>query len=642
MKKDLYNYNIGHKPFSYIHGGALETTDEGDYIYDENDDDDNVYLPNGRPSSDWYERDGDNFIMHSEFDRDDYVLRYNPETKTFDYDPPEGETMDIINVSHSKLPYLNYDEEDEDDEDENEFSKAKDVKKVIDDRLDDIKGEDTFSLLENIGGIIETLKEILADNIEIFKNTVEEVKIMDAEIAKDKKRTLIKLKLEETQNPSKLQHEIIEYEKIMDGLTKNISTLNYEDSKINNKGVEKIKDIDKEQKLKMFSIIGQRGTSKYYKTEKELVKAKFMVNILLDSIYPSYKIKNDIMDEYKNEIAEINEQYQEMVLKYNKLKKSYEKELAQASKQESQKSVNEQRKISKLSKEQKLEQEIEERKIRQVEEAKLAQPIEPIEEPISKAKAKKNKAKAKDKKSDEDKDYDVIKNYAQDRIQRIDPSFTGDGKALETFFTGLGESIIQYVTHDKSKVNDNEFNELIPADKTVVFDDGSTGNLRKAVTIDLYNNTHAIEIKNYKHYNINTGDNDGNTDSSGDPIIPLQFSKYEGTKYFRPLYFSDGSLYNIELVLYDDKNEITSRSFIFPENTEGRNLVTIYRLDDGLYKFDPKEHKNITMHFNPIKGLKTSQDKQLYSFSSMNLKPCKDHNGRASFNVRKYLTKIKI
>ena len=119
-RKALYDYNNGHNPFPHIHGGALEETDTGGYRYDMNDEDDNIYLPNeegregGRPTGDWYERDGNTFTIHTRHG-DDYKLYYHHHTSTFDYDEPENEVPDIIDVSQEPLEYLKYDDDDEEE-----------------------------------------------------------------------------------------------------------------------------------------------------------------------------------------------------------------------------------------------------------------------------------------------------------------------------------------------------------------------------------------------------------------------------------------------------------------------------------------------------------------------------------------------
>jgi len=637
MKKDLYNYNIGHKPFPKIQGGALETTDDGGYRYDENDDDDNVYLPTGKSYGDWYEKEGNDFIIHNKFG-DDYVLHYNPETKTFDYDTPEGETMDILPVVNERLPYLEYDDDDDDDD---ELITSDTLKKIFDKKILNIDKEDFESQFRIFSAVFETFDKINKHNEKVDNDLDILLSKMKEELAKDQKRTTIKMKLEETQNPSKLRHQLDQVDKIMTDISKPITMSNYNDPKFQKRGLDRLNEIDKDTKIIMLSVLSFRRNT--YKTDKERAKAHFLSNGLMDSIYPLLKVSYDKKQIVNKEILKIRDMYEEYTAKFAKFKKNYAKDQTQTTKKLNEELIDTKRKISKSVKDEKLEKEIEERKLRQAEEAKLAQPIEP-EEPISKAKAKKNQSKIK--KSDEEKEFDVIKNYAMDRIQRINPEYTGEGKPLETFFTGLGEPIIQYVAHDNSKVYDNELNPLIP-DKDVTFDNGQQGNLKQACTIDLYSTKSAIEIKNYKQYNIDTGDKEGNTDSTGDPSIPLQYSKYEGTKYFRPLYFSDGSLWNIELVEYQGK-KVISRTNILPDNPEGRRFFTIYRLEDGLYKFDPKEHDSINVQYDPIKNLTTpitpdgKGGKQLYSFTSMNLNSCVDHNGRSSFNVRKYLKKIKI
>ena len=238
--------------------------------------------------------------------------------------------------------------------------------------------------------------------------------------------------------------------------------------------------------------------------------------------------------------------------------------------------------------------------------------------------AKKNKKDKLIKKSESEKQEDITRADIQGRLQHIDDKISPYGKDLETYLSQKGGNILKYITNDKSEIYDNEFNKNIP-DIMITLNNGKTESLRKAVTLDLYNDKNVFEIKNYKQYSIS------------DDIIPLQETKLEGTYYFKPLYLKNGNLYNIELTYSDATGE--HKKYILPENTDGRELVLIYRLKDGLYQYKPIIGKEVTLQHTTNT---TSDGEALYVFKNAKYNKCKDHHGNPSFNIKPYLTKIKI
>jgi len=238
--------------------------------------------------------------------------------------------------------------------------------------------------------------------------------------------------------------------------------------------------------------------------------------------------------------------------------------------------------------------------------------------------AKKIKKEKPIKKSEGEKHEDITRADISGRLQHIEDTISPYGKDLETYLSKKGGFILKYITNDNSEIYDNEFNKNIP-DIMVTLNNGKTESLRKAVTLDLYNNKNVFEIKNYKQYSIS------------DDIIPLQETKLEGTYYFKPLYLKNGNLYNIELTYSDDTGE--HKKYILPENTDGRELVLIYRLKDGLYQYKPIIGKEVSLQHTTNT---TSDGKALYVFKNAKYNKCKDHHGNPSFNIKPYLTKIKI
>jgi hypothetical protein len=228
------------------------------------------------------------------------------------------------------------------------------------------------------------------------------------------------------------------------------------------------------------------------------------------------------------------------------------------------------------------------------------------------------------KKSEEEKQEDITNADVTNRLEHI-KTLPVAGKPLETYLSGNGQVILQYSTGDYSKVYDNEFNEEIPNYK-VTLNNGKVESLRKAVTIDLYSDKNVYEIKNYSQYSIND-------------IIPLQETKIEGTGYFKPLYFQNGKLYNIQLNYTDPETGQELSKYILPENEEGRTLNVIYRLKEGLFELKPMDLDQVETKLSKYKSI---GGKNLYLFEKSNLDPCLDHYNNPSYNIQPFLRPIKL
>ena len=359
------------------------------------------------------------------------------------------------------------------------------------------------------------------------------------------------------------------------------------------------------------------------KVEKETREyLKFVNDKLLRLAYKDeFKVvekidkENKITEERLKEIAEQKKKlgfrivYIESGREENKPLKLKYHELKQQEKAREEKVISEIEKIKKL-KESNPEQakadaiELRDELVKKVEKLKQSKPI---------------------KKSQEEKQIELTKADVVGRLTHVSDSISPYGKDLETYLASPNGSIIlKYITNDNSTVYDNEYNKNIP-DRMVTLDSGKTESLRKAVTLDLYSDKHVFEIKNYKQY------------SFTDDIIPLQETKLEGTYYFKPLYLKNGNLYNIELTYTDETGE--HKKYILPENKEGRELVLIYRLKDGLYQYKPLIGNDVTLQHTTNK---TKDGNSLYVFKNAVYDTCKDHHGKPSFNIKPFLRKIKI
>lgn len=198
------------------------------------------------------------------------------------------------------------------------------------------------------------------------------------------------------------------------------------------------------------------------------------------------------------------------------------------------------------------------------------------------------------------------------------------GKKLEDFFASDGQPILQKFTGDTSKIIDIESNGVIPNDE-VQFTTKKKGPLNKACTLDLYNNNYVFEIKNYLDNSIK------------DDVIPMQPSKFRGTKYFIPTYLENGELYSFKLNYTDPKGKVYDKE-ILPYNDKGREVVFIIRLKEGLYQYKPfLDKKNNKLIPN---GETTPDGRLLYYFDETKLKPCLDYYDEPAFNLKGHLTPI--
>ena len=366
---------------------------------------------------------------------------------------------------------------------------------------------------------------------------------------------------------------------------------------------------------------------------KELTKFNFIKEMILDIVYPEYAKVSDEYTELRNSHTKIKDKYYDLIERGKVVLKETTKEqksVIKKGKVEEAEAKQEVREKKKLTHAEKLEADIQSRKDKQAQDlldAKLLGDLGAAE-PTKKSKPKKEKVVKEEKKSKEETDVELLRADAINRLSHIDTSMSPSGKDLETYLSGNGQSILQYITGDKSKVHDNEENSSIP-DIQVKLSNGEMGSLRKAVTLDLYNSHNVYEIKNYKNYSI--------TDS----IIPVQETKFEGTGYFKPLYLDNGKLYNIELNYTDPTTGKKLRKMVMPENPNGRELNLIYRLSDGLYEFKPFAEGTSHVHLKQIGGMKTKAGKPLYDFVGANFDKCVDHYGNPSFNIQPFLRKIK-
>lgn len=383
--------------------------------------------------------------------------------------------------------------------------------------------------------------------------------------------------------------------------------------------MELIKDISKVELLNMYGYIDFfTGITKVSKVNK--IKYDFVQGIILDKLYPKYTKSHEMIDKLFDKHNETVAQLDDLLVKI----KAFDKHVASEQKQIKEgitKSKKAKQKDKKLSYDEKLQSEIDARK----ESEKLEPIVESLlgaEEPKKKSKPKKEKVV---KKTEEETQLELLSADVSGRLETIEQTMSSNGKDLEKYLSGNGQTVLQYISGDRSKVYDNEMNEAIPNIK-IQLPDGKEGDLRKAVTLDLYNNDNIYEIKNYKEYSIT------------DKVIPVQESKLEGTGYFIPYYLKNGNLYNIQLNYIDPKTGKEEQKFILPENPNGRILHLVYRLQDGLYEFKPLETQYVSLKQSPVK---TKDGKALFMYKGSSFQKCKDHYGNSSFNIQPYLRKIK-
>lgn len=425
---------------------------------------------------------------------------------------------------------------------------------------------------------------------------------------------------------------ITELAKATELISKPVNSKNSRNPEIIAHGNELIKGKTKQELLQLYGFINWYAETKK-QSSLENTKNEFVQTLIMEKIYPKY---TKAIDEYAilkkqrdrvlDDLQEVGRISQETEKLRSKEQKEVKKKIDEGLEQE--KEVR--KKAVKQTREEKLAEEIklkEQQRKQQAEDEKLLGLLG-AEEPKTKSKSKAKKEPKPVPKSEEEKQHDLLHADVVGRLDTIDKTLSSNGKDLEKYLSNQGQTILQYMTGDKSKVYDNEFNPAIP-DVKVLLNTGKEESLRHAVTLDLFNEDNIYEIKNYKQYSIK------------DKVIPIQETKLSGTGYFIPLYLDNGKLYNIELNYTDPESGVKKSKFILPENPNGRELNLVYRLSDGIYEFKPLAEKTNYVALQPS-PLKTKDGKQLYIFKNTTFKHCKDHHGNPAFNIAPYLKKIKI
>jgi hypothetical protein len=611
LKKLLHLYNDGHNPFPHMKGDGLHLIG-GEYEYDDNPADHNVYDSGFITGN--YEPEGDNkFKITDEYGNIIDVDRKAP-----------IEAPDYYEKLTSQVDYALEDD---------------------DDRFGNEEDEDD-EVLENINVELNTLKELRFNIIgELKSNEIEE------------KMISIEKKL------TQLENERFDIEKEMNKLA-SIEIKKYqarpgdvEDKigrhvlfhKVADKVINSLLEIDNEKKLDMKTIyVELEKYAKMLKVDTDDFMDTVAGHFLRNSRSPNLDIevkkamklmssliliaKSDLSskyDELKSMENKVGLEKNKLIKEYNEIKKmkmvdktiefkvdEFQKEYAERKKVlDHRKRLKEIKELYKTNPEQAAKDALELNAELKEKEA-LAQGKQ-----LSKAAQKKANAAAKKALAEKHAEAPVVN--AQAAIKS-----TGTyGKKLETFFTGGGQPILQKFTGDSSKIHDIEKQEIIP-DEIVTFDDKTENSLRKACTLDLYNDKFVFEIKNY--LNISFYDDK--------VAIPMQPSKFAGTKYFTPTYLEDGSLYKLNLKYDSPITGIQHRQNILPDTSYGRELIFIIRLKEGLYYYRPfKDTENNTLIPN---GEFASGKRPLYFFESTKLKKCKDFKGNPAFNLRGHLTPI--
>lgn len=616
LKKLLYLYNDGHNPFPNMKGQGFGPVPDPNHP--------------GRENYEWFP---DDTMTQEEADRLNGILPQQAEesmrqqreeteiTHPMRYAPTVPTKEEYLEREARKAYEAEFNNTIEDYEDEMDtlnkeigYNQSQEVKMLKDDTLESLKK--TNDLLE---------KEEKAEKKKIIINNLQKTKILD-----DIKYNCDIIGKEALAKAVKNNQKIaIVVNGALTKITNNIVDIIKSSSDVE----DKIKEIEREivSLSKIAKIDYDKAIYTYYsyielfkKENKSNEKVINKMQELLRTFKPFEKyqlqlIKHDtenkITEERLKEITERKKKlgfritYIESGREENKPLKLKYHELKQQEKAREDKVVSEIEKIKKL-KESNPEQakaeatELRDELVKQVEKLKQSKPV---------------------KKSEEEKQIELTKADVVGRLTHVTDSISPYGKDLEHYLSSPNGSIIlKYITNDNSTVHDNEYNKNIP-DIMVTLDNGKKESLRKAVTLDLYSDKNVFEIKNYKQY------------SFTDDIIPLQETKLEGTYYFKPLYLKNGNLYNIELTYTDETGE--HKKYILPENKEGRELVLIYRLKDGLYQYKPLIGDDVTLQLTTNK---TKDKKPLYVFESSIYDKCIDHHGKPSFNIKPFLRKIKI
>jgi len=634
LKKLLHLYNDGHNPFPHMKGGMVGGVEEHKGSDEEED-----YHAAYKPDDDNNDYD---FVLEIPFEYEDPRETFGPNASGEKFEEYKEKYEDYISKMEEETGLeLRNNYYDEDEEERNvlgeinkitNLSKAQLLKKLGDKTLDEIKGDmDKLELMEK-----EVKKNNIKNNLEAIKikqKIVQDCKQIELETFRELTNKNVKRAKVITTTMQKISADVMHIMTTEEfAFNEKVEQVNKEINKI----MQLTKIDDKKSMYILYSFLNDVKNETTNKLTGVLINA--VMELLLrmpqfkdyysliehcdDTTVKNKKMLNEIAEQkkkldFKIKYIEVTkEEIKESMEKYNKSKEYFDKRRIERNKiLDHKKRLSDIKRLQEIDPEQALK-DAQELNAELKEKEALAQSKQ-----LSKSAQK--KAKAAEKKALAEKQAEAPVVNAQAALKS-----TGTyGKKLETFFTGGGQPILQKFTGDKSKIHDIEKQEIIP-DEIVTFDDKTTNSLRKACTLDLYNDKFVFEIKNY--LNISFYDDK--------VAIPMQPSKFAGTKYFTPTYLEDGSLYKLNLKYDSPITGIQHRQNILPDTSYGRELIFIIRLKEGLYYYRPfKDTENNTLIPN---GEFASGKRPLYFFESTKLKKCKDFKGNPAFNLRGHLTPI--
>jgi hypothetical protein len=610
LKKLLYLYNDGHNPFPHMKGDGLHLIN-GEYEYDDNPDDENVY-DQGFITGNYSQLDDGRFLM---FTDDGDVQEFTREKTITAPDYYKHSTPHEEDALYDDDELFGNEEDDEDDEE----------LKSINDQLNYIRELRTALIGEIKSNEIEEKLISIEKKLEQFES-------QRFDIEKDmNKIALIEIKKYQAR-PGDMENKIgrhVLFNKVADKVIKSLLDID-EEKKLNMKTI--YVELEKYAKMLKFNTDDFMDTVAGHYLENsrspnlniEVKKAmKLMCSLILiaksdlSSKYDELKSmenkigleKNKLLKEY-TEIKEKKMMDKTLELKVDEFKKQYA---------ERKKVLDHKRRLTEIKELQKINPE------------QAAKDALELNAELKKKEALaqgKQLSKAAQKKAKKAEKAALAEKQAQAPVTNALAALETKGtygKKLEDFFTQNGEPILQQFTGDTSKIHDIERQTIIP-DEIVTFNNGKQNSLRKACTLDLYNDKFVFEIKNYLNISIY----DKNP-------IPMQPSKFAGTKYFVPTYFEDGSLYKLNLKYDSPITGKQHRQNVLPDSSDGREVVFIIRLKEGLYYYRPFID---TENNKLIPNGEYASGKPLYFFDYTKLKKCKDFEDNDAFNLRGHLTPI--
>jgi len=612
LKKLLYLYNDGHNPFPHLKGDGLHLIN-GQYEYDNEPNDENVY-DQGFITGNYSRLDDGRFLMFTddgdvqEFTREktitapDYYKHSTPVEEEDLYDDElfgneEDEELKDINDQIEKINIL--------------------AKKNLSDEFKNIeKLQDKIEKIQDKNKFIVKELDILNENVSEFK------------------KNLVKLgmkKIKESKDKMDEAHEELSksdiYEHVMSKISQKL--VDMKDYEINNEIIKNeiskyVKMMKTDYETLIYGVTyALIQVSKKFDDQDIKDSAREKASIVLLSISKDSEKSNTILNNIlkaKQEFTDKHKIHEKLVDQLEKHNMYYDQVEYLRKQYADRKKLLDQRKKLGIKKE-----------LKEIDPEQAAKDKLEIEKEIKKKeKITENKqlSKAAQKKAKKAEKAELAEKQAQAPVTNALASLETKGtygKKLETFFTEGGQPILQQFTGDTSKIHDIEKQTIIP-DENVTFDDKTENSLRKACTLDLYNDKFVFEIKNYLNISI-----------YGDVPIPMQPSKFAGTKYFVPTYFEDGSLYKLNLNYDSPITGKQHRQNVLPDSSDGREVVFIIRLKEGLYYYRPFID---TENNKLIPNGEYASGKPLYFFDYTKLKKCKDFKGKDAFNLRGHLTPI--